>query len=220
LGLFDRQKNETKKRKHIATGAHREPTAAERAAFEEMLLGHDLEGAQLQAMAFALKRTRKNETMARQLVLRARTLLWERCTWNPAKVGLGRYLRGLIRSEISHEAEKEVTRRDEEQEYLADFQTTEGRHARSPEDLAVACEESEDGRKEAARELETLKAHFVANGDAVNLLWIQYSLDEIDDPAEMARLSGRDVTEFYRARDRRVRLVQRMLAAKRGSPKD
>jgi len=54
----------------------------------------------------------------------------------------------------------------------------------------------------------------------VNLDWIKYSLEGIEDLAEMAKLSGRDVKDFYRARDRRVRYVERLLADKRGEPQD
>ncbi len=86
---------------------------------------------------------------------------------------------------------------------------------RKPEQLLAADEESEAARAKAAQELDELKARFAENGDEVNLAWIGYSLDGIDDLAEMARLSGWKVQEFYRARDRRVRLVQRMLTEKK-----
>ena len=192
-----------------------EPTAAEREAFDELLLGEDLESALAQALDYALKLTGKNETMARQLVLQARALLWERCTWSPDKAPLGAFLSGIVRSVWSTEARRAVNERDNEVDYLTEVVTLEGADAKSPEQLLVADEGSEAARAEAATELEKLKAHFVATGDEVNLDWIRYSLEGIDDLAEMARLSDRKVEEFYRARDRRVRLVQRLLREKK-----
>ena len=195
-------------------GPRREPTAQERAAFDELLLGEDLEAALVKALDYAMTLTRKNETMARQLVLHARTLLWERCSWNPDKVPLGAFLCGIVRSEWSHEARRAVTERKNEVEYLTEVDTIDGSAVRSPEDLLVADEESDEGRAAAAAELEKLDAHFAATGDEVNREWIEHSLAGIDDLAEMARLSGRKVEEFYRARDRRVRYVERLLREK------
>jgi hypothetical protein len=191
-----------------------EPTAAEREAFDELLLGEDLEGALAKALDYALRLTGKNETMARQLVLQARTLLWERCSWNPERGELGEYLCGVVRSVRSTEARRGVTERENEVEYLTEVDTIDGSHAKSPEELHTADEESEAARDEAAAELEKLRARFIANGDEVNLDWIKYSLEGIEDLAEMVRLSGRKIEDFYRARDRRVRLVQRMLREK------
>ncbi len=206
MGLFSR-----KKKRQVRTA---EPTPEERAAFEEMLLEHDLEGARLVALAFAMKRTRRNEHMARQLVDRACTLLWERCSWDPETVPLGAALCGIIRSEGSNDARAGTKEREREVGYLTEVDTLEGSSARSPEELAVAHEESRDGQEAAAARLEELRAHFVETGDDVNLDWIKFSLDDIEDPAEMARLSGRTPEDFYRARDRRVRYVKRRLEKK------
>jgi DNA-directed RNA polymerase specialized sigma24 family protein len=189
--------------------ARHEPTAAERAAFDEMLLGQDLESAEVQAYDYALRLTGKNPTMARQLVLQARTRLWERCSFDPQKAPLGAFLCGVVRSLWSTEARRAVTERDNEVEYLTEVDAVEGSNAKSPEDMHVAREESLEARDDAARELDALRAHFVEAGDEVNVLWLQYSLDGIDDLAEMAAKSGRKVEEFYRARDRRVRYVKR-----------
>ena len=51
----------------------------------------------------------------------------------------------------------------------------------------------------------------------MNLLWLDYRLAGVAEPSEMARLSGRDVDEFYRAADRRKRQTARLLAAQRGA---
>ncbi len=168
-----------------------------------MLLGEDLESALAQALDNALKLTGKNETMARQLVLQARTLLWERCTWSPDMAPLRAFLSGIVRSLWSTEARRAVTERENELDYLTEVLTLEGADAKSPEQLLVADEEREGARAEAATELEKLKAHFVATGDEVNLDWIRYSLEGIDDLAEMARLSDCKVEDFYRGPGRR-----------------
>lgn len=192
-----------------------EPTAAEREDFEEQLLDEDLEGAQLRAFAYAMKLTGKNTPLARQLVLQARTLLWERCSWDPEKVSLGAYLCSVVRNEWSNEARRAETERENEVLYLTEVETIDGPDAKSPEEMLLAHEESEEGREAAARRLEELKTHFESTEDKVNLDWIKFSLDGIDDLAEMARLSGRRVEEFYRARDRRGRYVER---SKRKAP--
>lgn len=203
MRFFKRKEEPTRKRA---------PTAEERSRFEEMLLEQDLDGALAQAMVFAMKRTGKNETMARQMVDDARRMLLERCSWDPKKASLGACLCGIIRSERSHEARDAKKERDHEVEYLTEVETVEGSYGKSAEDMVLEHEQSHEGREEAVRKLEELKAHFVATGDDVNLEWIRYSLDDIEDPAEMARLSGRKPEDFYRARDRRVRYVQRLRA--------
>jgi len=80
--------------------------------------------------------------------------------------------------------------RENEVGYLTEVQTLEGSAGKSPEDLLIEHQESYEGREAAVHELEDMKAHFVATGDQVNLEWIDYSLHDIEDPAEMARLSG------------------------------
>lgn len=200
-------------------GRRREPTAEERARFEEMLLEHDLEGALLGALAYAMKLTGKDATAARHLVLRARTALWERCSWDPESAPLQAYLCGVVRSERSNDARAATKEREREVEYLTEVETLEGAHGKSAEEQIVAHEESVAGREEATRGLAELEAHFVETGDEVNLDWIKHSLDGVEDPGEMARLSGRRVEDFYRARDRRVRYVQRVLARKQKQEK-
>ncbi len=180
-----------------------------------MLLGEDLEAAEVQALDYALGLVGKNETMARQMVLHARTLFWERCSWQPEKCPLGAFLCGIVRTEWSNEARRGVLERKNEVEYLTEVDTLDGSDARSPEELLVEHEQSEEGRQQAAREIGKLEAHFVEVGDEVNVDWIKHSLAGIDDPARMAELSGRRVEEFYRARDRRVRYVQRLLQEKK-----
>jgi hypothetical protein len=179
----------------------REPTEDERAAFEDMLLGHDIEGACLQALRYALKRVRGNETMAQQMVDDALRLAWERCTWDPEKVPLGKYLAGVVRSEFSTQARDGVAEREREEEYLAQ-ETLDG-----PGDASAERRGSED---EAVRKLAEMRATLEKRGDTVGLQAIDFMLDGVDEPAEMARRTGRRVEDFYRAADRRTRLVRQL----------
>ena len=153
--------------------------------------------------------------MARQLVLQARTLLWERCTWTPETAPLGAYLCGIVRSRASTEARRAVTERENEVEYLTEVETIDGSAAKSPEDSPCATRRAGRPATRPRAELDKLRAHFVETGDAVNLDWLDYSLEGIDDLAEMVALSGREAQEFYRARDRRVRYVQRFATSPR-----
>jgi DNA-directed RNA polymerase specialized sigma24 family protein len=190
--------------------ARHEPTDAERAAFDEMLLGEDLEGAEVRAYDYALRLTGKNPTMARQLVKQARTRLWERCSWNPKSCPLGAYLCGAVRSIWSTEARRAVNQRETEVEYLTELDPFQDAQGVSPEDMHVAREESLRARDQAARELAAFKAHFEESGDQVNVLWIEYALDGVDGVAEMVARSGLRPEDFYRAHDRRVRYVERL----------
>ena len=201
-------------------GKAKEPTAAEREHFEELLLGEDLEAALAAAYDYALGRTRKNETMAMELVRTARNLLWERCSWDPDQCTLQAYLIGVVRTESSNEARRGRKERENEVEYLTEVATLDGADTRSAEQLALEEEERMGDRDAAAAELKKLEDHFTATRDDVNLDCIKYSLEGIDDLSEMAKLSGRNVKEFYRARDRRMRYVERLLADKRGEPQD
>lgn len=117
-------------------------SAERRARFDASLVEHRIDEAVLIALAYARDLT-GSRSRARELVSRARSRLWENCSWDPA----------------------------------------------SGTPLPV-------------------------------LLWLDLSLQGFEDPAEMARITGRDVKHFYRAVDRRKRHVQRLLAAKRKGRKE
>jgi hypothetical protein len=190
--------------------------AARRARLEERLLEEDVEGAMLVALDFAFERT-ESLPYSRELVRRARTLLWERATWDPEKAPLAVYLCGVVRSEETHDTRATVTRAEKEAEaFEADDHLGETK-APSPETLAVEAEERAKARDDARGQLDELRRAFEDARDEVNLLWLGYRLEGVDEPAEMAALSGRDVSDFYRAADRRKRHVQRLLAAKRAA---
>jgi hypothetical protein len=201
LGSIDDKKDEARRR---------EPTEDERAAFEEMLLGHDIEGARLSAMRVAMRLTRGNETMSRQMADDAWSICWERCAWDPQRVKLGRYLAWIVRSEWSHEAEAGVTEREYAEEYLAEMEALAGPAGASPEDAILDHAEREESRADATHLLTAMRTHFEKTGDTVSLQRMDFMADEIDSPAEMARLSGRPVEDFYRAAERCARLVRKL----------
>ncbi len=192
------------------TARRREPTEEERAAFEEMLLDEDIEGAIVRAKAYAMKLTRRNETMARQMAEDAFRLAWERCTWDREKVSLGRYLVGVVRSEFSNAARDGAAEREEAEEYMTELETLSGPTAPSPESANIDRGERTVSEAEAAREIDEVRRILDERGDTVGLLALSYMLDDVFEPADMARLSGRPVEDFYRAADRRSRLVDKL----------
>jgi hypothetical protein len=190
--------------------------AARRARLEERLLQEDIERAMLVALDFAFERT-ESMPYSRELVRRARTLLWERATWDPEKASLAVYLCGVVRSEETHDARAAATRAAKEAAALDEAEHLGGTRSPSPETLALQAEERAQARTAARAQLDELRHAFEEADDDVNLLWLDYRLQDIDEPAEMAALSGRDVKDFYRAADRRKRHVQRLIAAKRAA---
>ncbi len=201
--------------------ATHETSAAERLRFEEMLLGQDTAAALAVAVGYAFKRT-KSHVMARHLANDAFTLVWERCSWDPAKgPALPVLLCGIIRSELSHEKEKGERREDVEQRSLADPGTSPDA-IETPEALALAAREKREEEAAAVADQEWLRSAFEKAGDEVNLLWLKLALEGVphDDPAAMAKAAGRDVNDFYRAQERRKRHLKRMLTLERGRRDD
>jgi hypothetical protein len=203
LGSIDDDKDQARRR---------EPTEEERAAFEEMLLGHDIEGARLRAMSYAMKLTRDNQTMSRQMADEALSICWERCLWDPERVTLGRYLVGIVRSQWSTAARDGATEREHEELYLAEMEALDGAAGASPEDAILDHAEHQESQADALHLLTAMRTHFEKNGDTVSLQRMDFMADEIDSPAEMARLSGRPVEDFYRAAERCARLVRKLRA--------
>ena len=218
-------------------------TDAESRQLAKLLRDHDFPGASLVALRFAYKLTRSREA-ARDLVGRMNLRL-VRWGWDPNAVSLVRRLCRLVWSEHTHqERETDVAVRAEqaflhEQAVEAEraLQAAAVRGDRLPlapplpaqpvaastEQHAIRLEEEREQDARRARELEklhggvpALEALFRERKDEVNLLWLGYRLKGIHDPAEMARDSGRDVEEFYRAAPRRKRAVRKVL----GVPED
>jgi hypothetical protein len=198
-----------------------EISAAERLRFEEMLLGQDTATALRVAVGYAVKRT-KSRTLARHLANDALTLVWERCTWDPAKgPALPVLLCGIIRSELSHEKEKGETREEVEQKSLGDPGTSPD-VIQTPEALVLAVEEKREEDALAAADQAWLRSAFEKAGDEVNLQWLELALGGVphDDPAAMAEAAKRPVNDFYRAQERRKRHLKRMLTLDRGRRDD
>jgi hypothetical protein len=189
-------------------------TAEQRAAFEEVLLQHGLADALLVALGFAKRRT-GSLLEARWYVKRARARMWENCSWDPKKGPTLRiFLCGLVRSEISADRAKEERREEAEQASLAEPSTS-ADEIPDPEALLRAREEKRDDDREAAADIEALRADFDASGDKVNLRWLELRSEGVEDePAAMAARSVFTAEEFYNARKRRIRAATRLLARK------
>jgi hypothetical protein len=190
-------------------------TDPERAIFSALLRAHDFVGASIVALRFALKLTRRRQA-AQDLQARANLRLVRR-GWDPNKVSLVRCLCRLVWSEWTNELTESATARRATDVFLREQEVSGGHSVPSVEDQAARLETEREERERAVAQLEKLRARFVEAGDEVNLLWLEYTLQDVADPGEMARRSGRDVSEFYRAADRRKRQTRRLLAEKSGT---
>jgi len=189
-------------------------TDEERARFEEMLLGQDLAGALVVALAYA-KRRAGSLLQAKEYVNRARARLWENGSWDPKKGPVLRiFLCGLVRSEMSADLDKDERREETEQGSLADPSTSPD-EIPDPEAQVLAREEKHEDDREAASNLERLRAEFESTKDKVNLRWLELRSEGVEDePAEMAGRSEFTADEFYNAQKRRMRAARRLLALK------
>ncbi len=188
-------------------------TAAEKKELASHLRKHKFADASLIALNFAFKLTR-NQAAAQDLQGRAHVRLIEQ-GWDPNVVTLTKCLCRFVWSEHTHARREDATRREAERRFVHE-QGISHSAAPSVEDLAVRLETETEDEDHAKHRTEQLRAAFLDAKDAVNLQWLDCWLDGIDEPAEMARRSGLDVREFYRAADRRNRHVKRLLAAERG----
>ncbi len=193
-------------------------TDAEKRDLAALLRGHDYVGCRIRALAFAFRLTNAREP-ARDLTGRA-DLRFVRVGWDPRLVTLVKRLCRLVWSEWTHESEESATARKAEEVFLREGEVLHGKHARTAEDQAVEIQERFDARTRAVTHLDRLRTVFEQEGDTVNLLWLEYSVQEITDLGKMAELSGRDVSEFYNAAKRRKVIVKKVLAATRGSRQD
>jgi hypothetical protein len=172
---------------------------------------HDFVGASLVALNFAFKLGRSRPA-AQDLRERAHLRLVEQ-GWDPRVVTLTKCLCRFVWSEHQNDKRQRVAARNAEEVFLRE----QDRAGPSAEDFAVRLETERQEEKHAAERTASLRAAFVKTVDAVNQLWLDYWLDGVEAPAEMARLSGHDVRDFYRAADRRKRHVARLLAAENGT---
>jgi hypothetical protein len=211
-------------------------TDDEKKRFGALLREHDYPGKRLIALRFAYKLTR-SLTRAKDLMGRA-DLRLVRSGWDPARVDLERALCRLVWSEWTHELEAKETAERAAEGFLRELEVTEGRKFARPregetdetgkavksaewsvpshEPKFVEHETAQEARTKASRMLEKLQAIFEKAGDHVNLLWLKFELADVTDLQQMAKESGRDVSEFYAAAKRRKRAVQRLLANEHG----
>ncbi len=194
-------------------------TSAESKELASFLRKHDFAGASLIALNFASKLAR-NKARAQDSLDRAYVRLIEQ-GWNSSEVTLAKCLCRFVWSEHTHARREDAARGKAEERFLREHGIDHsGGEAPSVEDYAVRLEtEREEEARDAAR-LDALKGAFVEAGDQVNLMWLQYRLDGVDEPREMAKRSGLEPEDFYRAADRRNRHVERLLAAERGAKKN
>jgi hypothetical protein len=162
--------------------------------------------------AFKLSRSRP---AAQDLRDRANVHLIEQ-GWDPGVVTLAKCLCRFVWSEHMNEQRERVAARKAEEVFLRE-QAIDHSAAPSAEDLAVRLETEQHDEERGVKCSASLREAFVQAGDKVNLLWLDHWLAGVEEPGEMARLSGRDVSDFYRAADRRKRHVARLLAAEGGA---
>jgi hypothetical protein len=191
-------------------------TDDEKRRFGQLLREHDYPNVRLVALRFAHKLTRAR-VRAQDLMDRADMRL-VRFGWDPDVVLLATHLCRLVWSEWMNEKSETATARRAAEGFLRELHVTEGIAIPSMEKRATELEAQHAAQEHARACLAKLRASFEAAGDDVNLLFLDYAIEGMDlaDVKAMAERSGRDVSEFYRARDRRRRHVMRLLAAERG----
>ena len=188
-------------------------TEPEKKDLSAHLRKHDFVGASMVSLRFAYS-LRRSRPAAQDLQGRANLRL-TRQGWDPGVVTLVKCLCRFVWSEHTHEKRESVTARKAEEIFLRE-QGIDGA-APSAEDQVTRLEAEQQEEARAKEQIDSLRASFVAARDEINLLWLDYRLAGVVEPSEMARLSGRDVGEFYRAAERRKRQTARLLAAQGGA---
>ncbi len=189
-------------------------TEPEKKDLSALLGKHDFVGASMVSLRFAYT-LRRGQPAAQDLQERANLRLL-RQGWDPGVVTLVKCLCRFVWSEHTHEKRESATARKAEEIFLRE-QGIDHSAAPSAEDRVTRLETEEREEARAKQQIDSLRSSFVAAGDEINLLWLDYRLAGVVEPSEMARLSGRDVGEFYRAADRRKRQIARLLAAQGGA---
>jgi hypothetical protein len=195
-------------------GLGRALTREETRQLAALLRKHDFVGASLIALNFAFKLTR-NRAAAQDVRDRAHVRLVEQ-GWDPNKVTLTKCLCRFVWSEHWHMKRGDATRRKAEAVFVHE-QGLAHSASSSAEDNAIRLETERQEDAYEQKRISELRASFVAAGDEVNLLWLDFWLDGIEQPAVMAQKSGLHPSEFYRAAERRNRHVARLLAAESGA---
>lgn len=191
-------------------------TDDEKKRFGALLREHDYPGARLVALRFAYGLTGRRVS-ARDLMGRV-DLRLVRQGWDPSEVPLVRRLCRLVWSEWTHSTEADEAASKATERYFHELQATEGISVPSAEQRVLDRGASQRARERAQAQLDKLRAAFVKAGDAINVAWLDAMREGVTDLQEVAKRLGRDVSELYRATDRRKRLVRRLLAEENGAP--
>ncbi len=173
------------------------------------LRAHEYPKARLKSVAFGYRLTHRMHA-AQDLAGRA-DLRFVRVGWNPRQVVLVRRLCRLVWSEWTHEIEESDAARRAEEAFLRAEAMPDDDKAPSPEDRAEEIQASMDARAHAVRQIDRMRAAFEATNDQVNLDWLRLAEQEITDIGQMVPLTGHSTQDFYRATDRRTRLVKRLV---------
>jgi hypothetical protein len=189
-------------------------TEPEKRDLSALLRKHDLAGASVVSLRFACT-LRRGQAAAQDLQERANLRL-VRQGWDPSVVALVKCLCRFVWSEHTHEKRERATARKAEETFLREQGLDHG-VAPSTEDQILRLEAEDHEEARAKQQIDSLRSAFVAAGDEINVLWLDYRLAGVAEPSEMARSSGHDVGEFYRAADRRKRHTARLLAAQGGA---
>ncbi|HEX3769480.1 MAG TPA: hypothetical protein VHV30_01390 [Polyangiaceae bacterium] len=189
-------------------------TNEENRRFGKLLQEHDYPGARLVALKFAYKLTR-SRVRAQDLMGRV-DLRLVTTGWDPGEVTLVKCLCRYVWSEWRNKERGDGRADRAAQGFLNELKATEGMVVPSIEDRVVAVETEEEVRTKGEAQLEKLRAMFEQQGDTVNLIWLERSLEGITDLGQMAEKAGLDRSEFDAARKRRRRAVQRLLANEQG----
>jgi hypothetical protein len=190
-------------------------TDTERRDLASLLRKHDFVGASLVSLRFAFT-LRRNKPAAQDLQGRANVRL-VRQGWDPGAVTLVKCLCRFVWSEHAHAKRESEAARRAEVAFLGEQAVHHADTAPSIEDLATRLETERQEDERTTKRIASVRAAFVKAGDTMNLLWLDYQLNGVDEPSEMARLSGHDVNEFYRATVRRKRHTAQLLAAEGGA---
>jgi hypothetical protein len=193
-------------------------TKAEREHAARILRAHDFAGASLVALRFAYKKTR-SRAAAQDLLSRVNARL-VRQGWDPKRVTLTKCLCRFVFCEWSHQVREWQQARAAEEVFLRERKATEGEHAPSVEEQMERLDAERRDEARAIERVAELRASFLKAKDEVNLLWLEQRLAGVEELSEMAKQTGRDVREFYRAADRRKRHVVALLALRAGDKKE
>lgn len=120
------------------------------------------------------------------------------------------YLFGAVRSSLYNAREERATRKEAEEEAMAE-EVHVGRWT-TPSAEAMNLEKGEQGRlqRRAARIVELTREEL--KGDAIALGTMDCIAEDIDKPAAQARKLGCEVREIYKARSRRKTAMERAIA--------